>query len=117
MLFKNWHLCFPSPNLRWSSDFCIVFFSSVIADHNFLLQVRAAAVFALGTLLDIGFGSSKSSLEDEFDDDEKIRAEEAIIRSLLDVVSDGSPLVRSEVAVGTHSIQLLNIHDRGIVGS
>ncbi|CAH8391318.1 unnamed protein product [Eruca vesicaria subsp. sativa] len=62
-------------------------------------EVRAAAVFALGTLLDIGFGSSKSSLEDEFDDDEKIRAEEAIIKSLLDVVSDGSPLVRSEVAV------------------
>ncbi|RID64173.1 hypothetical protein BRARA_E03129 [Brassica rapa] len=62
-------------------------------------EVRAAAVFALGTLLDIGFGSSKSSLEDEFDDDEKIRAEEAIIKNLLDVVSDGSPLVRSEVAV------------------
>ncbi|KAG2272536.1 hypothetical protein Bca52824_067091 [Brassica carinata] len=62
-------------------------------------EVRAAAVFALGTLLDIGFGSSKSSLENEFDDDEKIRAEEAIIKNLLDVVSDGSPLVRSEVAV------------------
>ncbi|WZY96063.1 hypothetical protein YC2023_068392 [Brassica napus] len=78
-------------------------------------EVRAAAVFALGTLLDIGFGSSKSSLEDEFDDDEKIRAEEAIIKNLLDVVSDGSPLVRSEVAVGTHSMQLLNIHDPPVI--
>ncbi|KAL0787621.1 regulatory-associated protein of TOR 1 [Brassica napus] len=62
-------------------------------------EVRAAAVFALGTLVDIGFDSSKSVVDDEFDDDEKIRAEEAIIKSLLDVVSDGSPLVRAEVAV------------------
>jgi regulator-associated protein of mTOR len=62
-------------------------------------EVRAAAVFALGTLLDIGFDSNKSVVEDEFDDDEKIRAEDAIIKSLLDVVSDGSPLVRAEVAV------------------
>ena len=81
------------------------------------MQVRAAAVFALGTLVDIGFDSSKSVVDDEFDDDEKIRAEEAIIKNLLDVVSDGSPLVRSEVAVGTHSMQLLNIHDRVFVGS
>ncbi|CAN6809952.1 unnamed protein product [Brassica oleracea] len=62
-------------------------------------EVRAAAVFALGTLVDIGFDSGKSVVDDEFDDDEKIRAEEAIIKSLLDVVSDGSPLVRAEVAV------------------
>nr|VDC93099.1 unnamed protein product [Brassica oleracea] len=74
-------------------------FSGVVADHNNPLQVRAAAVFALGTLVDIGFDSSKSVVDDEFDDDEKIRAEEAIIKSLLDVVSDGSPLVRAEVAV------------------
>ncbi|XP_010558401.1 PREDICTED: regulatory-associated protein of TOR 1 [Tarenaya hassleriana] len=62
-------------------------------------EVRAAAVFALGTLLDIGFDSGKSVGDDEFDDDEKIRAEDTIIKSLLNVVSDGSPLVRAEVAV------------------
>ena len=81
------------------------------------MQVRAAAVFALGTLVDIGFDSSKSVVDDEFDDDEKIRAEEAIIKSLLDVVSDGSPLVRAEVAVGTQSMQLLNIHDLRTMGT
>ena len=37
---------------------------------------------------------------DECDDDEKNRAEISIVRSLLSVVSDGSPLVRAEVAVG-----------------
>ena len=56
-------------------------------------------------------------MDDEFDDDEKIRAEEAIIKSLLDVVSDGSPLVRAEVAVGTQSMQLLNIHDLRTMGT
>ncbi|KFK24674.1 hypothetical protein AALP_AA8G010200 [Arabis alpina] len=54
-------------------------------------EVRAAAVFALGTLLDVGYK--------EFDDDENIIAEDIVINSLLDVVSDGSALVRAEVAV------------------
>ncbi|XP_019058409.1 PREDICTED: regulatory-associated protein of TOR 1-like isoform X3 [Tarenaya hassleriana] len=62
-------------------------------------EIRAATVFALGTLLDIGFDSGKNVGDDEFDDDEKIRAEDTIIKSLLIVVSDGSPLVRAEVAV------------------
>ncbi|GAB2235961.1 hypothetical protein Droror1_Dr00026406 [Drosera rotundifolia] len=64
-------------------------------------EVRASAVFALGTLLDVGFDSSRDSMvgEEDFDDDEKVRAEISIIRSLLGVVSDGSPLVRAEVAV------------------
>ncbi|XP_010553141.1 PREDICTED: regulatory-associated protein of TOR 1 isoform X2 [Tarenaya hassleriana] len=62
-------------------------------------EVRAAAVFALSTLLDIGFDTGKSVGDDEFDDDEKIRTEDSIIKSLLNVVSDGSPLVRAEVAV------------------
>lgn len=39
--------------------------------------------------------------DDECDNDEKIRAEISIIESLLRVASDGSPLVRAEVAVGT----------------
>jgi regulator-associated protein of mTOR len=38
--------------------------------------------------------------DEECDDDEKIKAEISIVRSLLSVVSDGSPLVRAEVAVG-----------------
>ncbi|KAK9920305.1 hypothetical protein M0R45_028863 [Rubus argutus] len=64
-------------------------------------EVRASAVFALGTLLDVGSGSCRDGNggDEEYDDDEKIRAEISIVRSLLSVVSDGSPLVRAEVAV------------------
>ncbi|KAL0318163.1 UNVERIFIED_CONTAM: Regulatory-associated protein of TOR 1 [Sesamum calycinum] len=63
-------------------------------------EVRAAAVFALGTVLDVGFDTSRDGLGDEDgDNDEKITAEAGIIKSLLNVVSDGSPLVRAEVAV------------------
>ncbi|XP_057473972.1 regulatory-associated protein of TOR 1-like isoform X2 [Actinidia eriantha] len=64
-------------------------------------EVRASAVFALGTLLDVGFASSRDSVvgDEEFDDDEKVRAEISIVKSLLSVVSDGSPLVRAEIAV------------------
>lgn len=64
------------------------------------LQVRASAVFALGTLLDVGFDSSRDAGDDERDDDEKVVAEISIVKSLLNVVSDGSPLVRAELAVG-----------------
>ncbi|KAL2479311.1 Regulatory-associated protein of TOR 1 [Abeliophyllum distichum] len=63
-------------------------------------EVRAAAVFALGTVLDFGFDTSRDGLGDEdCDDDEKVRVEAGIVKSLLNVVSDGSPLVRAEVAV------------------
>ncbi|ONI03879.1 hypothetical protein PRUPE_6G288100 [Prunus persica] len=64
-------------------------------------EVRASAVFALGTLLDVGSGSCRDGVggDEEYDDDEKIRAEISIVRSLLSVASDGSPLVRAEVAV------------------
>ncbi|XP_019450728.1 PREDICTED: regulatory-associated protein of TOR 1-like [Lupinus angustifolius] len=63
-------------------------------------EVRAAAVFALGTLLDVGFGSCRGvGRDEEYDDDDKFRAEVSIIKSLLSVASDGSPLVRAEVAV------------------
>ncbi|KAK4776485.1 hypothetical protein SAY86_005173 [Trapa natans] len=63
-------------------------------------EVRAAAAFALGMLLDVGFDSCRDGGGDEeYDDDEKIRAEISIVRSLLNIVSDGSPLVRAEVAV------------------
>jgi regulator-associated protein of mTOR len=62
-------------------------------------QVRAAAVFALGNLLDVG-STSLNGVDEDSDDDEKLKAEINVIRSLLQVSSDGSPLVRSEVAIG-----------------
>ncbi|MFS7976676.1 putative transcription factor WD40-like family [Helianthus anomalus] len=62
-------------------------------------EVRASAVFALGTLLDVGFDTSREVGDDERDDDEKVAAEISIVKSLLNVVSDGSPLVRAELAV------------------
>lgn len=64
-------------------------------------QVRAAAVFALGTLLDVGSDSFRDGMVgDGDDDDEKMKSDLNIVRSLLQVVTDGSPLVRAEVAVG-----------------
>ncbi|XP_057476943.1 regulatory-associated protein of TOR 1-like isoform X3 [Actinidia eriantha] len=63
-------------------------------------EVRASTVFALGTLLDVGIDSSRDiGGNGECDDDEKVRAENSIVESLLNVVSDGSPLVRAEVAI------------------
>ncbi|KAG6737071.1 hypothetical protein POTOM_059946 [Populus tomentosa] len=64
-------------------------------------EVRASAAFALATLLDVGGDVCRDGVhgDDECDDDEKVRAEVSIIRSLLSLVSDGSPLVRAEVAV------------------
>ncbi|PNT65576.1 regulatory-associated protein of TOR 2 isoform X2 [Brachypodium distachyon] len=61
-------------------------------------EVRASAVFALGNLLDIG-SPSQNGGDDDSDDDEKVRAEINVVRSLLQVSSDGSPLVRAEVSV------------------
>ncbi|KAI4374210.1 hypothetical protein MLD38_012227 [Melastoma candidum] len=64
-------------------------------------EVRAAAVFALGTLLDIGCDSGSDGVggDEDYDVDEKSKADISIIKSLLNVVGDGSPLVRTEVAV------------------
>ncbi|XP_020242344.1 regulatory-associated protein of TOR 2 isoform X2 [Asparagus officinalis] len=63
-------------------------------------EVRASAVFALGTLLEVGSDfRDGNGVDDDCDDDEKTKAELNIIRSLLSVVADGSPLVRAEVAV------------------
>ncbi|KAG8088828.1 hypothetical protein GUJ93_ZPchr0011g27382 [Zizania palustris] len=61
-------------------------------------EVRASAVFALGNLVDIGSPSLNGG-DDDSDYDEKMRAELNVVRSLLQVSSDASPLVRSEVAV------------------
>ncbi|XP_010931321.1 regulatory-associated protein of TOR 1 [Elaeis guineensis] len=64
-------------------------------------EVRSAAVFALGTLLDVGSVSYRDGHggDEDCDDDEKIKAELNIVKNLLQVVGDGSPLVRAEVAV------------------
>ncbi|XP_019413125.1 PREDICTED: regulatory-associated protein of TOR 1-like isoform X2 [Lupinus angustifolius] len=63
-------------------------------------EVRAAAVFSLGTLLDVGFHSCIVGGDEECDDDDDtFRAEVSIVQSLLSVALDGSPLVRAEVAV------------------
>jgi len=61
-------------------------------------EVRASAVFALGNLLDMG-STSSNGVDDDSDDDEKVKAEINVVRSLLQVSSDGSPLVRCEVAI------------------
>lgn len=61
----------------------------------------------MGTLIDVGtitFGEGHGGVED-IDVDEKIKSELSIIRSLLQVAADGSPLVRAEVAVGMCNYQ------------
>ncbi|CAI9779188.1 unnamed protein product [Fraxinus pennsylvanica] len=64
---------------------------------NGMAQVRAAAIFALGTVLDVKFDASRNGRD--CNADEKIRDEVRVVKCLLSVVSDGSPLVRAEVAV------------------
>ena len=44
--------------------------------------------------------TSSNGVDDDSDDDEKIKAEINVIRSLLQVSSDCSPLVRCEIAIG-----------------
>lgn len=65
-------------------------------------EVRAAATFALGTLIAAGneMVSDSSSLDDDYDDEERHRAEQEIVSILLKVLYDGSPLVRAELAIG-----------------
>lgn len=81
--------------------------------------MRASAVFALGTLLDVGFDSSRDTVggDEECDDEEKIRAEISIVKSLLNVVSDGSPLVRAEVAVGMSTLSLFYLVEFSIAST
>ncbi|KAG0473726.1 hypothetical protein HPP92_015071 [Vanilla planifolia] len=64
-------------------------------------EVRAAAVFALGTLIEVGSDSCRDSHvgDEDCDEDEKPKAELSIVKSLLQVLGDGSPLVRAELAV------------------
>jgi regulator-associated protein of mTOR len=63
-------------------------------------QVRAAATYALGTLVRVGLdGGSTEGAEDDVDED-NLAAEQKIASLLLKVLSDGSPLVRAELAIG-----------------
>lgn len=48
----------------------------------------------------MGSDSFRDGGVEDYDDDEKVKAELNIVKSLLNVVSDGSPVVRSEVVVG-----------------
>jgi regulator-associated protein of mTOR len=64
-------------------------------------EVRAAATYALGTLVAVAAESSPGgSTASEDDGDEDVQAAELeIARCLVRVASDGSPLVRAEVAI------------------
>lgn len=44
--------------------------------------------------------SDSSSLDDDYEDEERQRAEQEIVNILLKVLYDGSPLVRAELAIG-----------------
>lgn len=73
----------------------------ILTASTYSFQVRAAAIFALGNLFDVGSDSSNGlGGDDDRDDDEKNKAELNIVQSILQAVADGSPLVRVEVAVG-----------------
>lgn len=63
-------------------------------------QVRAAATYALGTLVKVGLdGGSTEGVDDDVDED-NLAAEQKIASLLLKVLSDGSTLVRAELAIG-----------------
>ncbi|XP_020595936.1 regulatory-associated protein of TOR 2-like [Phalaenopsis equestris] len=63
-------------------------------------EVRAAAIFALGTLIGVGSDSFRDGNGgDEDCDDDKSKAELSIVKDFMQLLGDGSPLVRAEVAV------------------
>ncbi|KAL2653954.1 hypothetical protein R1flu_022082 [Riccia fluitans] len=65
-------------------------------------EVRASALYALGTLVrvhsDVGIPGENTPVDDE-EDEEGLTAEREIARILLRVPYDGSPLVRAELAI------------------
>ncbi|CAM6047767.1 unnamed protein product, partial [Sphagnum compactum] len=74
-------------------------------------EVRAAATYALGTLVTVAAESSADNTASEDDVDEYVQAaEQEIGRYLLRVLSDGSPLVRAELA--TAMARLAASHNR-----
>uniref|UniRef100_A0A7N0VD95 Raptor N-terminal CASPase-like domain-containing protein n=1 Tax=Kalanchoe fedtschenkoi TaxID=63787 RepID=A0A7N0VD95_KALFE len=72
-------------------------------------EVRASAVFSLGTLLDVGLVSSRDNVGDDDECvDDSIEVEVTIVKSILSVISDGSPLVRAEIAVALSRFTLVH---------
>ncbi|XP_028556354.1 regulatory-associated protein of TOR 1 isoform X2 [Dendrobium catenatum] len=76
-----------------------VIFSPLLSEPQ--PEVRAAAIFALGTLIEVGSNSFRDGNggDEDCDVDDKAKAELSIVKSLMQALGDGSPLVRSEVAV------------------
>ncbi|KAG6483621.1 hypothetical protein ZIOFF_060272 [Zingiber officinale] len=70
--------------------------------HGFV-YVRASAIFALGILIDVASITFDNGhrVDEDFEDNEKLKSELNIIKNLLQLAVDGSPLVRTEVAVGS----------------
>lgn len=66
-------------------------------------QVRAAATYALGTLVKVGVDGVSSGGADDEVDEESLAAEQKIASLLLKVLCDGSPLVRAELAIGENT--------------
>lgn len=66
-------------------------------------QVRAAATYALGTLVKVGVDGLSSVGADDEVDEETLAAEQKIASLLLKFLCDGSPLVRAELAIGENT--------------
>lgn len=79
--------------------------------HNITWQVRAAATYALGTLVTVGSPPNNAGSDDDIDEATEV-AEQTIARCLLKVLSDGSPLVRAELAIGANLFFNFIIDDR-----
>ncbi|XP_078436258.1 regulatory-associated protein of TOR 1 [Wolffia australiana] len=96
-LGKLWEDFPEAQNMGLQSDaHCI--FAPLLSEPQ--PEVRAAAVFAFGNLFDMGSDlSSGLGGDDDRDDVEKCKAELSIVQSILQAATDGSPLVRVEVAV------------------
>lgn len=67
--------------------------------------MRAAAIFALGTLIVVNESASiaPSIAEEDTDEGPELTHERDVGRSLLPLHTDGSPLVRSELVIGKQS--------------
>ncbi|KAG6502858.1 hypothetical protein ZIOFF_035147 [Zingiber officinale] len=65
--------------------------------HGFV-YVRASAIFALGILIDVASITFDNGhrVDEDFEDNEKLKSELNIIKNLLQLAVDGSPLVEFE---------------------
>ncbi|XP_024514847.1 regulatory-associated protein of TOR 2 [Selaginella moellendorffii] len=62
-------------------------------------EVRAAAAYALGTIIKAKSVNEEDSALDDDDEEARLRMEQDVMKTLLKVVNDGSPLVRAELAI------------------